>query len=429
MTRSRKTSRATALLGQLSWFVSLRWGAGAAVIAGSLVDLAWGHWYPQALWMAVLGGAILLYNLALWLAVSRAPGGRGALLGLAWVQILLDLACLTLLVMWTGAVSSPLLGFFVFHMVFASLLMPRVMAYAAALAAITMMALGLHLGGYWPTPREHLPLLAGWVITLLLTVFLANHITQAFRRQRRRLRKLTRQMRRQQRAMVQHEKMVALGQMAAGVAHEIANPLASMDGLLQLTQRNPERLKPEVIVTLREQVQRIHQIIQLMKGFAHPAEMPMQLVAVNEVVDQALQMLRFDPRMKQVRVERQLSPDAGTLRLVAQAVQQVLVNLIINALDAMEQTPEPRLTIRTSRREAWCEVEVGDNGPGIPPEYRERVFEPFFTTKPIGKGTGLGLAISHSLVDRQGGRITIKSSPGQGTNFIVHLPVNPAGFP
>lgn len=411
-------------MGQLSWFVGLRWAAGATVIAGSLLDCVWGHWYPQAPWMAVLGGVILSYNAALSFAVARAPGTKGALLGLAWVQILLDLACLTLLVMWTGAVSSPLLGFFVFHMVFASLLMPRVMAYAAAAAAIGMLALGLQLGGQWPAQREQLPLLGGWIVTLLLTVFLANHITQAFRRQRRRLRKLTRQMRRQQRAMVQHEKMVALGQMAAGVAHEIANPLASMDGLLQLTQRHPERLKPEIVVTLREQVQRIHQIIQLMKGFAHPAEMPMQLVALNEVVEQAVEMLRFDPRMKQAHVERQFSPDAGALRLVAQAVQQVLVNLIINALDAMEKTPEPRLTIRTSRRDGWCEVEVADNGPGIAPEDRQRVFEPFFTTKPIGKGTGLGLAISHSLVDRQGGRITIRSSAGGGTTFIVHLPAS-----
>ena len=423
MARSHKTSRSTALLGQLSWFVGLRWAAGAAVIVASLVDVLWGQWYPQARWMAVLGGVILLYNAGLWLAVPRASGRRGALLALAWVQILLDLACLTLLVVWTGAVSSPLLGFFVFHMVFASLLMPRVMAYAAATAAIAMMALGLHWGGHWPAPREQLPLLGGWVITLLLTVFLANHITQAFRRQRQRLEKLTRQMRRQRRAMVQHDKMVALGQMAAGVAHEIANPLASMDGLLQLTQRHPERLKQEVISTLREQVQRIHQIIQLMKGFAHPAQMPMQRVAVNEIVEQALEMLRFDPRMKQVEVDRQLSPDAGSLRLMAQAVQQVLVNLIINALDAMEQTPAPKLTIRTSRREGWCEVEVMDNGPGIAPEHRRRVFEPFFTTKPIGKGTGLGLAISHSLVDRQGGRITIRGGAGQGTNFIVHLPV------
>ena len=423
MARSGQTHGGTALLGQLSWFVGLRWAAGAAVIAGSVLDLFWGRWYPRAGWMAVLGGAILLYNGALWLAVPRAAGRRGSLLALAWVQILLDLACLTLLVMWTGAVSSPLLGFFVFHMVFASLLMPRVMAYAAAAAAIAMMGLGMHLDGNWPAQREQLPLLGGWVITLLLTVFLANHITQAFRRQRQRLRRLTRQMRRQRRAMVQHEKMVALGQMAAGVAHEIANPLASMDGLLQLTQRHPERLKPEVIATLREQVQRIHQIIQLMKGFAHPAQMPMQRVAVNEVVEQALEMVRFDPRMKQVHIDRQLSPNTGAIMLVAQAVQQVLVNLIINALDAMEQTPAPNLTIRTSRREGWCEVEVMDNGPGIAPEYLHRVFEPFFTTKPVGKGTGLGLAISHSLMDRHGGRITIRSVVGQGTNFTVHLPV------
>ena len=422
MALQKSKRRAITLYRQLRWFVQLRWLAGAVVIAGALIDHYGGRWFDHSAWLVSVGGVILLYNAALWVWTPLATGKRTWLLLLSWAQILLDMACLTLLTMWTGGKESPLLGFFVFHMVFASMLMPRVLAYAGAGAAIVMVALGLRLSGQWPMDRTGMLVLGGWVITLLFTVFLANHITRALRRQRRRLRKLTRQMHRQQQAMAQHEKMVALGQMAAGVAHEIANPLASMDSLLQLTQRHPEKMRPEAVTTLREQVQRIHQIIQLMKSFAHPAEMEAQTVVINDVVTQAMEMVRFDPRWAKVHCERVLGADVGTVRVMSQAVQQVLVNLIINALDAMETTPSPRLVIRTTRREGWCELEVEDNGPGISPEHRQRLFEPFFTTKPVGKGTGLGLAISYSLVERQGGKISVKTEVGRGTIFTVHLP-------
>jgi len=223
--------------------------------------------------------------------------------------------------------------------------------------------------------------------------------------------------------MIQHEKMVAMGQMAAGVTHEIANPLSSMDSLLQLLQRKPEKLRPEAVQTLREQIARINQIIQQMKTFAHPTDAQQQTADLNEIVEQSLHMVRFDARLKNVTIVRDLSPNAGSLRLLPQALQQVMVNLIINALDAMVQTPEPRLGIRTARHEGCCIVEVDDNGIGISPEHMGRLFEPFFTTKPVGKGTGLGLSISYSLIQKQGGSISVRSHVGSGTSFTIRLPL------
>jgi C4-dicarboxylate-specific signal transduction histidine kinase len=148
-----------------------------------------------------------------------------------------------------------------------------------------------------------------------------------------------------------------------------------------------------------------------------------QTVDLNELVDQALHMIRFDKRLTDVKVERKFSPDAGRLSLLPQALQQVLVNLIINALDAMAQTPTPVLRVRTERREGWCVVEVSDNGAGIAHEHMGRLFEPFFTTKPVGKGTGLGLSISYSLIQKQGGSITVQSHLGKGSSFTVRLPI------
>jgi C4-dicarboxylate-specific signal transduction histidine kinase len=279
-------------------------------------------------------------------------------------------------------------------------------------------------------PREWL-IFTGEAVTLVLSVALASRITKDLRRQRgmlvrrnRRIRGMTKRLRHQQRAMVQHEKMVAVGQMAAGVAHEIANPLASMDSLLQLLQRKPEKLGPDKLVTLREQVERIHQIIQQMKVFAHPNEGNWQTVPLNDLVEQAINMVRFDLRLKTLQVVREFTPDAGSITVLPQAIHQVLVNLIINALDAMADVEQPRLTVRTARREGWCAIKVEDNGSGIQPEHMNRLFEPFFTTKPVGRGTGLGLSISYSLIRKQGGKIEVNSEVGRGAIFTISLPID-----
>jgi C4-dicarboxylate-specific signal transduction histidine kinase len=233
------------------------------------------------------------------------------------------------------------------------------------------------------------------------------------------------QLHRQQQALAQHEKMVAMGQMAAGVTHEIANPLASMDSVLQLAQRRPERLTLETVRTLREQVQRINEIIRQMKAFAHPAEDNSSGVAsVNAVVDQAIGMLRFDARLKRTEVRRDLDAAGPVVDMSPQALQQVLVNLIINALDATSAAAAPRLTVRTRQREQWCLIEVADNGHGVDAQHMPRLFEPFFTTKPVGKGTGLGLSISYSLMQRQGGSISVRSRSGEGATFTLRLPAH-----
>jgi C4-dicarboxylate-specific signal transduction histidine kinase len=419
------------LIQQLAWFTRLRWVAGIATIAGVLADRAWFHALPVAWGILGVGAAILLYNLLL-LSALRALVRRGSserLLLLSWTQLLVDFAALTLLVCWTGGINSPLVQFLVLHMVFASLLLPQRMAYAAAASAVAMLVTGLSLTAQFPTTRQGQAVGLAQVVVLFLLVYLTNRITRSLRRQRRRLirqnrkiHRMARQMRRQQRAMIQHEKMVALGQMAAGVTHEIANPLASMDSLLQLIRRKPERFTAQTIDTLREQVVRITQIIQQMKAFAHPVESQLQLLPLNDVVEQSLSMVHFDARIRRVKVQRHYSAAAGTVPLLPQAMNQVLVNLILNALDAMAEVPEPRLTLRTERLEDEVIIEVLDNGHGIRPEYIRRLFEPFFTTKAVGKGTGLGLSISYSLVRKLGGHITVHSALGEGTTFTVRLP-------
>ncbi len=418
------------LHAQIEWFIRLRWIAALTVVAGAWIDSRWLGWYGHWREIAAVGVVIAVYNVLLWWVLRAKCWGKRFLRVLACIQLILDMVCLTVLTIWTGGVESPLTPFYVLHMVFASVLLPRALAYGSAALVITMYLSALALNGTIPTAREDRLIIFGRIVALLTTIHLANHITRGLSQQRRRLirqnrriRTMSRQLKRHQRAMIQHEKMVALGQMAAGVTHEIANPLASMDSLLQLMQRRPDRMRPDALTTLRGQIERINQIIQQMKTFAHPAEVLEQTVDLNELVDQSLHMIRFDKRLLDVKVERKFSPDTGRISLLPQALQQVLVNLIINALDAMAQTPNPVLKVRTERREGWCVIEVSDNGTGIAHEHMGRLFEPFFTTKPVGKGTGLGLSISYSLVQKQGGSITVQSHLGRGSSFTVRLPI------
>jgi signal transduction histidine kinase len=420
-----------AIFSQLCWFIRLRWAAAAAVIAGTLADRLYLHWFSYHWHMLGVGIVVAGYNLVLCALTRPSPSllkNSAALIALAWAQILPDLACLALLTMWTNDVRSPLAGLFVLHMVFASLLLPRAMAYAGAAIAWLMLAAGLVAMNSWPDP-QHAPIPMGWALMLVTTVFVANHITENLRRHRervlqqnQRIRMMSDQLRRQRQAMVQHEKMVAVGQMAAGVAHEITNPLASMDSMLQLLRRKPDRIAGETVERLAEQVGRITQIVRHLTRFAHPPEAQWQVVGIGDLIDRSLQLVRFDHRLRRVHVEQDVSPQTGQVRVQPQAIEQVLVNIILNALDAVADVPQPHLQIRASQREGQCRIEVSDNGHGIAPEHMDRLFEPFFTTKPVGKGTGLGLSISYSIVQQHGGRIEIDSQRGLGARFTICLP-------
>jgi signal transduction histidine kinase len=415
---------------ELGWFIRLRWIAAAVVTLSGALDAFYLHRYPHSFYVFLLGQVILFYNLALLAFLKTADNPkRGQLRQLAMAQMVLDLICLSALVGRSSGLHSPILGFFVFHMVFASLLLPRLLAYLNGLVAIVLLMAALALTGQFPTSHPDLLLLIGFMFTMLMTVALTNHITRNLRRQRRRLSKqnqriraMARRLRLNQRAMIRPEKVVALGQMAAGVAHEVMNPLANMDSLLQLAQRKPERMNGDVIAKLREQIARINTIIQQMRSLVHPADGQAQRLPLNDVVTQAIDMVRIDARARRIGIQSDLSPDVGLVLIRPQAVQQVLVNLLLNALDALAEIPEPKLTVKTSRQDKWCVIEVIDNGAGIKPEHLHRVFEPFFTTKPVGKGTGLGLSISYNLIQRQGGMIDVASQPGVGTTLTIHLP-------
>ncbi|MGN6369233.1 MAG: sensor histidine kinase [Phycisphaerae bacterium] len=427
-------TRFSNLFLQQAWITRLRWIAGSLVLLGGCLEYAALHWYNTGLKIALLGLAILAGNLLLF-RLSRQledrprSTTRDSLHALVWCQILADLLCLTILLVWTGGYESPLRCLFVCHMVFASLLFDRLRAFGIALVAIAMVEGALLCFGAHAPTRVQLAAGIGWDLTLLALVYLSSRLSRNLHaqqrrllRQNRRMRSMSRQFRRQQQLLMQQEKMIAMGQMAAGVAHEVANPLASMDGLLQLLERRPDKASPDNIARLRQQIARVANIVRQLTDFARPGG-DWTNASLNDVVTKALEVLRFDRRLKHARIDIHLDPAVPVMRIQPAALEQVIINMAINAADAMENTPEPRLEIQTAVSPDEILLKIKDNGPGIPADIRDRIFEPFFTTKPVGKGTGLGLSISYSLIQKHEGRIEVESTPNRGTAFTVRLPI------
>lgn len=430
MTGQSRDVFASMLREELRWIMQLRWAAAATVVLLGVLHALLGPLFQHKVEIIAVGLAMFAWNTCFALAAPRRKSGDGIPLVLvAWAHLGVDLVCLTLLTLWTGGAFSPLLPLYVIHMVFASVVLPRGQAFVVAALAIGMLGAGLPLTTGWPRERREEVILLGWAIALPLSVYVVNRITrELFRLEherlqtRGRLRKMRRRLDAQRRAMVQHEKLVSMGQLAAGVAHEISNPLAGMDGLLQLMSRHPDRPRPEAIATLREQVARIQATVRQLTGMAHPDLGLAQATSVNALVQEVLDTLKFDHRLRKVHLSLELGESTGSAQIVARAMHQVLINLVINALDAMESKPDATLVLRTRRDGDWCLIEVEDNGHGIPPAAWDRVFRPFYTTKPVGKGTGLGLSISRGLVRGQGGELTFRSEVGKRTTFSVRMP-------
>jgi signal transduction histidine kinase len=229
--------------------------------------------------------------------------------------------------------------------------------------------------------------------------------------------------------MAQREKMVAIGQMATGIAHEIGNPLASISSVAQyLARKTTANEQKEQLLTIQYHVDRISAILKRMLGLSRPATSEYKWTDVNSLIDNTLSLINFDRRAQSVTIENSAGSDLPMLWLNPQHLEQVFLNVFINALDAMnakEAEREHNLRISTKCNNDVVEIRVSDTGIGMKPEVCKRAFESFFTTKEIGKGTGLGLFISYNLITEIDGTIELESELGEGTTVIIRIPLRP----
>jgi PAS domain S-box-containing protein len=234
-------------------------------------------------------------------------------------------------------------------------------------------------------------------------------------------------LRRTQEQLLHSEKMAAVGQLISGVAHELNNPLTAILGYSQLLTAS-EEIGPQGIEyadKLYKQAQRTHRIVQNLLSFSRQHKPERASVQLNQIVVDTLALRDYDLRMKNVRVHMELAPQLPVTSADPHQLQQVFLNMVNNAVDAMlESSSDGDLWVRTEVKGDRLAVEFTDSGPGV--REPSRVFDPFYTTKPVGKGTGLGLSICYGIVTEHGGTISVRNVQPHGASFTVELPFQPA---
>jgi signal transduction histidine kinase len=247
---------------------------------------------------------------------------------------------------------------------------------------------------------------------------LAIENAQLFEREQ----KTIEELRQAQKRLLQSEKLAAIGQMAAGIAHELNTPLTYIMGNLELL--DAQSLPPgqrEMLSSIARGAERIKSLSQSLLAFSRPAQEDMVPLSANDVIERGLELCHYQIVKGGVQLEKRLDPSDPRVLGVANQLEMALINLTVNAIHAMGEKGGGRLTVRSARRGDEVEIMVADTGPGIPDHIRASVFEPFVTTKAEGKGTGLGLSTVLMVVERHRGRIDFASSP-EGTTFRISLP-------
>jgi two-component system, NtrC family, sensor kinase len=229
-----------------------------------------------------------------------------------------------------------------------------------------------------------------------------------------------------QQQLVQSEKMGAIGQLVSGVAHELNNPLASITAFAQLMLSDGNLTAEDCHATevIASESRRAARIVHNLLTFARQHKAEKTYADINQVIENTLELRGYDLSVRGIQIERSYADPPPTTMADAYQIQQVMLNLVTNAEQAMAglDRPHHRLVVRTRRDGETIRIEVEDTGPGIPLDGLERIFNPFYTTKAVGHGTGLGLSISLGIISEHGGRIWAENLPGGGAKFCIDLP-------
>jgi signal transduction histidine kinase/CheY-like chemotaxis protein len=235
----------------------------------------------------------------------------------------------------------------------------------------------------------------------------------------------TRELEKAQDQLVQAEKMSAVGLLVSGVAHELNNPLAGVVGYSQLLVKEEvsERVR-RGLERINKEAERCKKIVQNLQTFARKHKAQKEYVGINGILESTLELRAYQMRVDNITVELDLDPVLPKTMADYHQLQQVFINILVNAHQAiLSQGHGGRLAIRSSSEGGFLRVEFRDSGPGIPEEHLSRIFDPFFTTKEVGQGTGLGLSICYGIIEEHRGRIRARNAPDGGAVFTVEIPI------
>jgi len=229
------------------------------------------------------------------------------------------------------------------------------------------------------------------------------------------------EMKRMEEQMMHSEKLALLGRLTSGIAHEIGNPLTSVFSIVQVLKKmEHDEFKKESIDTIYSYMNRIADILKQLSGFSKTPPVELKICKVNSLIEASLSLLQYDKRVQDITVVRELASDMPAITIDGNQLSQVIVNLILNAADAMPNGGT--LTIRSKVKDNKIFITFEDTGGGIPEENLVKIFEPFYTTK--DKGTGLGLAVSQTIIEKLNGSLSAESEAGKGSIFTITLPLD-----
>ncbi len=230
--------------------------------------------------------------------------------------------------------------------------------------------------------------------------------------------------------LIHTQKMESIGTLAAGVAHEVGNPLASISALVQVVQRSTtDEFAKDKLELIKKQVTRISKIIRDLVDFSRPSNYELQLTDINQNIAEAVEIIKVGAKAKDILFDLDLDNKIPLLPLISDQIQQIFVNILLNAVDAISETNsshiQQKISINSNLNEDNVIISFRDTGKGIPEDNLAKVFEPFYTTKKEGKGTGLGLWVSYGIVKSFQGDIKVESKLEKGTTFTITLPIQP----
>ena len=228
-----------------------------------------------------------------------------------------------------------------------------------------------------------------------------------------------------QRQRQRNEKLAALGELVAGVAHEINNPLAVIGGLAQLLERHADEKVKEDARSIRRMTDRATRIVRSLLTFAreHGTE-NRKRATLRPLVEETLELLAHRLRTARIEVSVIFDDNGAPLWINITQIQQIVLNLITNAEHALREAPYKSIRITTAREEGFALLKIQDSGSGILPDVLPRIFDPFYSTKDVGEGTGMGLSICHGIAESHRGALCVESEPGKGATFLLRLPID-----
>lgn len=428
------------LLAGIRWLIFLRWFAiGGLIITVSLSYYVF-HVIALILPLLLIVGFMGIYNIMYWWALSWLKRqSYSTLQRYAFLQILLDIICLTLLLHFSGGVENPFVLYFTFHMTIASILLHRNRSYLLAgivTALFSIMAFLEYIDilthhslmippymkggeGMWKSNLYLLGILISFGSTMFGAVYFATAIMQRLRRSFKEQVQLQGQLARQ-------EKLALLGELSAGVAHEINSPLSGVLNCLSVVQERLGEISntSEIVTLMKEGLERVTFITERLLFLSREHVMRNEWINVNKVIEESLPFVEYRLRKQQIYLEKTLDPNLPQIYADPHCLSEVILNLFTNALDAINKGGKIGIFTRKIRDDTnTIQIIVEDNGCGIPKENLPRIFSPFFTTKEVGKGTGVGLTICKRIVEEHEGTIRVESQKESGTRVFITLPI------